>query len=421
MILYICHFCHDNILYHFHYFRHHIIKPKSTIKYGKSYIDLPCRAVVQMTTDALAADTGPEGGIQCLSVKKKGEFDYFHGTRPVVTDCIAGIPNWNMHHFRAYGLSQSLYDFDPENQTLSGEPNADAFAVVARENNAFLAVADGVNWGEKPFMAARSAVKGCIEYLSDHIHKACNTQEIAKVMLCSFKHAQSCIIDNEATLTTLCAAVVCKLQDIDCYGLCVVNVGDSLAYVYRKEGLYVEEVTYGSHENKTRDMRTTGGCLGPSDGYNPDLTNLTCSFTFVEEGDIVFLTTDGISDNFDPVVLKKSTDEVKKLVNPVNNCTKSEENLLTDGHVGITAVERIKKLEFKRPRSYSEPPDSKQKSEPINSDILTIDEHRNYACELMKKVRISILFVVAVDPDIKSTAHQDGYCWIAKADLLLYL
>ena len=78
---------------------------------------------------------------------------------------------------------------------------------------------------------------------------------------------------------------------------------------------------------------------------------------------------------------------MKKLVNPVKNCTKSEETLLTDGHVGITAVERIKKLEFKRPRSYSEPPDSKQKSEPINSDILTIDEHRNYACELMKKVR----------------------------------
>ena len=40
------------------------------------------------------------------------------------------------------------------------------------------------------------------------------------------------------------------------------------------------------------------------DGVNPELSNLTCSMTYVEAGDIVFLTSDGISDNFDPVVGK---------------------------------------------------------------------------------------------------------------------
>ena len=40
------------------------------------------------------------------------------------------------------------------------------------------------------------------------------------------------------------------------------------------------------------------------DGVNPELSNLTCSMTYVEPGDIVFLTSDGISDNFDPVVGK---------------------------------------------------------------------------------------------------------------------
>ena len=43
---------------------------------------------------------------------------------------------------------------------------------------------------------------------------------------------------------------------------------------------------------------------GPVDGINPELSNLTCSLTLVEPGDIVFLTSDGISDNFDPVVGK---------------------------------------------------------------------------------------------------------------------
>ena len=51
-------------------------------------------------------------------------------------------------------------------------------------------------------------------------------------------------------------------------------------------------------------MRDALGALGPVDGTNPELNNLTCSLTYCEVGDIVFLTSDGISDNFDPVVGK---------------------------------------------------------------------------------------------------------------------
>lgn len=51
-------------------------------------------------------------------------------------------------------------------------------------------------------------------------------------------------------------------------------------------------------------MRDALGALGPVDGTNPELSNLTCSMTEVEPGDIVFVTSDGVSDNFDPVVGK---------------------------------------------------------------------------------------------------------------------
>ena len=61
------------------------------------------------------------------------------------------------------------------------------------------------------------------------------------------------------------------------------------------------------------------GALGPVDGVNPELSNLTCSMTYVEPGDIVFLTSDGISDNFDPVVGKfcvpRRTDRPGKIRN----------------------------------------------------------------------------------------------------------
>lgn len=56
-------------------------------------------------------------------------------------------------------------------------------------------------------------------------------------------------------------------------------------------------------------MRDALGALGPVDGNKPELSNLTLSMTIVEKGDIVYLTSDGISDNFDPVVGKFAESE----------------------------------------------------------------------------------------------------------------
>ena len=96
-----------------------------------------------------------------------------------------------------------------------------------------------------------------------------------------------------------------KDKDSADFVACVCNVGDSLAYVYSPSTGHVREITQDSHDiQSNRDMRDALGALGPVDGINPELSNLTCSMTVVQEGDIVFLTSDGISDNFDPVVGK---------------------------------------------------------------------------------------------------------------------
>lgn len=64
----------------------------------------------------------------------------------------------------------------------------------------------------------------------------------------------------------------------------------------------------GSHDTQTmRDMRDALGALGPVNGTKPELGNLTISMTVCEPGDVVFLASDGITDNFDPVVGKKSS------------------------------------------------------------------------------------------------------------------
>ncbi|XP_012284016.1 PP2C-like domain-containing protein CG9801 isoform X1 [Orussus abietinus] len=225
---------------------------------------------------------------------------------------VAGISNWFDPHDMAYGISTTLYEKNPTTNAINGEPIADCFGVAARADAGILAVADGVNWGPKASIAARSAVHGSLEYLNKALFSAApgngatTTRDVFVALLRSFHAAHSLILQEQGMLTTLTVCAVLPLADSspDRYVACTCNVGDSLAYVYsRKTG--VREITRGSHDiHCMRDMRDALGALGPVDGCNPELNNLTLAMTEVEEGDVVFLTTDGISDNFDPVVGK---------------------------------------------------------------------------------------------------------------------
>jgi len=52
---------------------------------------------------------------------------------------------------------------------IVGDPIADSFALCARDNNAVLIVADGVNWGEKSRLASRCAVYGSMQYINQQL------------------------------------------------------------------------------------------------------------------------------------------------------------------------------------------------------------------------------------------------------------
>lgn len=82
------------------------------------------------------------------------------------TDPIANIQNWNLPDVHAYGISVSLYEKNAITGENIGNPVADCFGIVAREDTCIMALADGVNWGEGARLAARCAVQGAIEYLN---------------------------------------------------------------------------------------------------------------------------------------------------------------------------------------------------------------------------------------------------------------
>nr|XP_050023143.1 PP2C-like domain-containing protein CG9801 [Dermacentor andersoni] len=333
------------------------------IVHSKSCYDLPNRDIAPLSKRILAAYTGPSGGLtgvnrgphRALTVTDQVDFidddslcgsnenlasryldrsggtpkakaptslssSNSEGPRVADTACvtgeeaettteeIAGICNWNQPAEFAYGIATTLYECHPVTKENAGEPIADAFAICVRENSAVMALADGVNWGDKSCLAARCAVHGCMDYLNRALYREGGTiettQEVFVCLLRSFQAAHSLILQEQGMLTTLCAAVTVQLQGSDQYVVCVCNVGDSLAYVYNQQH-GVREITLGSHDiHSMRDMRDALGALGPVDGQNPELNNLTVSMTVVQPGDILFLTSDGISDNFDPVVGK---------------------------------------------------------------------------------------------------------------------
>lgn len=282
---------------------------------GRNLERIPVREVVPWNGDIVASYTGPNAGLTKLDLDSTSSPDG-------IASEVGGTKNWNNPSEFAYGISLSLYEEDrtakgtvngtkipTSNPTIIGEPVADVFAIQARETSAILAIADGVNWGRKARLAARCAVHAVMEHLSSNfaqLQSAPTSHTVSRLLLESVtKKAQELILQHHATLTTLSAAVVCEMANPGEWGLFVVAVGDSPVYVYCPHSKQVMEATVGCHpHNGDRDMRMAGGVLGPSMGSRPDLENLTVAYMPIFPGDIVFCTSDGVSDNFSSKVMK---------------------------------------------------------------------------------------------------------------------
>lgn len=218
----------------------------------------------------------------------------------------------------AYAMSISLYeencDMDESvdsgigklnTQSHAGDPIADCCAVITTKNMVILVCADGCGWGKNAQLAARIAVLSMLKHVTDNIAQGVfTTEDIFKSLEKGLHKAQEDIIEAKAGLTTLCATVISQLlypTNEKEWSVCSVRVGDTSAYLYCPE---TSEVKLLSHlpQQKMRDQRDCGGCLGPVVGDLPDLENITYSLTKVKNNVTVFLTSDGVSDNFNPTV-----------------------------------------------------------------------------------------------------------------------
>ncbi|GIY35836.1 PP2C-like domain-containing protein CG9801 [Caerostris extrusa] len=260
------------------------------VLYGKSYYELPVKEIAPLSRTVLSACTGPQGGLTTVDLETKPfEFpdvdvhfideDHRDSSENLVklkdivqedtyTSAHDDIEPWpdvnpSISDSNAYGIATTLYECHPVTKENAGNPIADAFAVVMRENILYREGAGDIS-----------------------------SLDIFISLLRSFSEAHNLILQENGTLTTLCAVVVAQLKKSNKFIACACNVGDSLAYIYSpKYG--VREITQGSHDiYSMRDMRDALGALGPVDGINPELSNLTLSMSELDPDDIVFLASD---------------------------------------------------------------------------------------------------------------------------------
>lgn len=347
---------------------HILLREGPPIIYGKNPTDLPNYELGKYDSGPnthIGCYSGPNGGLTTVKRTEKhlsvpdDDIDFIDNPEEepsddstdenpsLMVDDSVLPPEWNRKSDHYFGLSDSLYDRNQVTKHKNGDPIADCFGVIARNDSAILAVADGVNWGEKASVAAKSAIHASLYYLNKTIFNdpkpfeklttktdevalntshpnestnlIANTREVFVCLLRAFNCAHDLILENKGMLTTLTVAVILPLKQKTPpriengvrishgephYVCCVCNVGDTLAYVYsQKYG--IRELTKGSHDvNSNRDMRDALGALGPVDGINPELSNLTLSITTLNKGDIIMVASDGLTDNFDPNVCR---------------------------------------------------------------------------------------------------------------------
>ncbi|TNN17353.1 PP2C-like domain-containing protein isoform 2 [Schistosoma japonicum] len=318
--------------------------------------------VYSLSNKVFASITGPKKGL--LVVKKwrdiKANHNGYHSNY------------WKtMENRKAHGISVSLYEKNLVTGKTNGGPIADAFVVRARHDSAYLAVADGVNWGNESMKAARSAISAIYTYLESHLygcmkdkHIIKDTRDAAQLLFEAFSFAQEEIVSITSGLTTLCVALILPvitntttttIDEFDessaltnsekislsssspnksQFAVVIASVGDCQAFLLSKFhgireitgwtqsfGLSSDEfLTHSNEQSKldkeiiteppARDFRDTGGALGAVyKNGNPELNNLICAVTLCDPGDIVLLGSDGLVDNFDPVITRLAVPE----------------------------------------------------------------------------------------------------------------
>jgi hypothetical protein len=205
------------------------------------------------------------------------------------------------------GRTVSTYPLLPGRQQKEGSPICDSyFAQVQRDGVVIACIADGCGWGPRPREAAIKAKVALVDHISKHMPVLREAQMTAEILVRGMGEAHYKVMEgkddvNSAGTTTLLGGVLAPVDRMDrVFCFLFISVGDCKAFCRKSATGKFIDLTMGSRNNVS-DAKDPGGRVGPQmKGGMPDLRNLRVSYCICEENDILVLTSDGLSDNFDP-------------------------------------------------------------------------------------------------------------------------
>jgi hypothetical protein len=188
-----------------------------------------------------------------------------------------------------------------------GDPICDHFAARAVGRRMIVAIADGCNWGTAPQEAAKSASTAFVEFLGRHHHKICDVRQAGDVLALAVSVASDKISEGKEEwqigTTTLAGGIMFENIDPSIkqpYVWAGISIGDCKMFRYSTATRTITDITESNRTNLT-DPSDPGGRLGPHlPGGNPDLRNLRVYMEACDAGDLIFMCSDGVHDNFDP-------------------------------------------------------------------------------------------------------------------------
>jgi len=227
---------------------------------------------------------------------------------------LSSVENPPLDTASQYVAAQSIstYPVTAQGDKRDGDPLCDHYFIELYPNRLLVALADGCNWGLRPYNAALKAVEGFIQYL--RTSKINTLDESSKILIRAIWHAHYKIVEGlpdiwEAGTSTLLGGMLLKLKKSENLSfrwvfVCV-TVGDCKAFHWSHKTKKVIDITEGNRTN-LYDAKDPGGRLGPygTEG-SPDMRNLELFIKPCEENDILVLVSDGVHDNYDPQHLGK--------------------------------------------------------------------------------------------------------------------
>lgn len=168
---------------------------------------------------------------------------------------------------------------------------------VANECHSF-AIADGCGKGEGAGPAAQHATRRSLECLSIRKMKP---RQIAALHVEALQTVQKELSEDRKKFGTTTLTMVTIAEDT----LIATWVGDCKVFLQRADGKkrHFIDITASSRSNSINAC-DSGGCLG-NNGELPDWGNVSTACVTLTSGDRVYLCTDGLYDNLDPLFAGK--------------------------------------------------------------------------------------------------------------------